>query len=207
MSILTKEIILKAQSGDDWNFGNHILYEMCGRFPGHKEKAQIIGKVWLIGRAYAAAIERRKTSDNEISEGDDFYFEQVAPIVLDSDIDIWIQSIEDIDLPDEKNVTRILEVHWRVTNLFFLISGLEKRSLSSKYLHFHGPKAFFIYDSRAAASISKFSSITGRVKKSDMLCDNEYRKFYMKCLRLQKYIVDEFGIYLPPRAIDNLLLS
>jgi hypothetical protein len=39
-------------------WGNHILYRMCHKQPGHTNVDVIAGKIWLIGRAYAAAIER-----------------------------------------------------------------------------------------------------------------------------------------------------
>jgi len=207
MSHLTKDIVLNAQLGDGWKFGNDILYRMCQEFPKHDTSSQIVGKIWLIGRSYAAAIERRKTGVAGIPEGDDFYFDRVAPFILDSDIDAWIQSISVKELPNYDSLDRIVDVHWRVTGLFSKISGLEKRSLASKYLHFHRPETFFIYDSRAVSAISKYKTITGRASKSDQRCDGEYRKFYYKCLTLQKYVHDKFDVYLAPRAIDNLLLT
>ena len=100
-----------------------------------------------------------------------------------------------------------MDVHWRVTDLFSKISGLAKRSLASKYLHFHRSESFFIYDSRAVSEILKYKAITGRVSKSDQRCDGEYRKIYCKCLTLQKYVHDKFDVYLAPRSIDNLLLT
>ncbi len=207
MSQLTKELALNAQKCDGWKFGNDILYKLCQDFPKHDTSSQIVGKIWLIGRSYAAAIERRKTGDAGIPEGDDFYFDRVAPFVLESDIDTWIQSIGVKELPNNDNLVRIVDVHWRVTDLFLKISGQEKRSLASKYLHFHRPETFFIYDSRAVSAISKYKEITGRASKSDQRCDGEYRKFYYKCLKLQKYIHDTYDVYLAPRAIDNLLLT
>ena len=119
---------------------------------------------------------------------------------------MWVQSIGDIEIPDFDNLDRILDVHWRVTDLFSKISGLEKRSLASKYLHFHRPETFFIYDSRAVSAISEYKAITGRASKADQRSDGEYRKFFFKCLKLQKYIHDKYDVYLAPRAIDNLLL-
>ena len=46
-----------------WDFGNGILYEMCKEYPKHEKEDVIVGKIWLIGRSYAAAIERRKNKD------------------------------------------------------------------------------------------------------------------------------------------------
>ena len=58
-----------------WKLGNDVLYKLCAMHPRHTEDAVIIGKFWLIGRSYAAAIERRRMSaGREVSEdyrGDD----------------------------------------------------------------------------------------------------------------------------------------
>ncbi len=58
-------------------FSDEILYEMCKNYPDHKKQEIIIGKLILIGRTYAAAIERRKISDNY--QGDKFYDKKVGP--------------------------------------------------------------------------------------------------------------------------------
>ena len=40
-------------------FGNDILYDMCEKkSPTHNNPEEIHSKLWLIGRAYAAALER-----------------------------------------------------------------------------------------------------------------------------------------------------
>ena len=44
---------------DCGGFGNQVLYQMCRDHPGHTDTDVISGKMWLIGRAYSAAIERR----------------------------------------------------------------------------------------------------------------------------------------------------
>ena len=47
-----------------WCFGNGILYKMCEEFPKHDDSDVITGKLLLIGRSYAAAIERRKNASD-----------------------------------------------------------------------------------------------------------------------------------------------
>jgi hypothetical protein len=141
---LTTEFITEATSQKAWDFGNQVLYDMCHANPEHKQDQIIIGKIWLIGRTYAAAIERRRTTEGAI--GDDFYESEVAPKIRKSEIDNWFEAIRKGN-PDD--LTLHLEVHARVLKLFTEISGLKKRSLASKYLHFHFPERFLIYDSRA----------------------------------------------------------
>ncbi|MFC1785893.1 hypothetical protein ACFLZA_00835, partial [Candidatus Neomarinimicrobiota bacterium] len=79
--IPSKENIDNAIQSNEWDFGNEVLYELCKKNFEHKEDDKIIAKVWLIGRAYAAAIERRK---NKTDINDDFYVEKVAPIFQNS---------------------------------------------------------------------------------------------------------------------------
>lgn len=42
-----------------WDLGNQVLYDVCRQNPDHTDEQAIIAKILLIGRTYAAAIERR----------------------------------------------------------------------------------------------------------------------------------------------------
>jgi len=75
---ITKYDINRAKRKAGWDFGNNILYDMCAKYPYHKHIDQIVGKIWLIGRSYAAAIERRK---NAKEYNEDFYTEVVGPVI------------------------------------------------------------------------------------------------------------------------------
>lgn len=194
----------KARSPSPWDLGNDVLYELCRKHPSHREVPVVIAKVWLIGRSYAAAIERRREKE---TENDNFYVQTVAPTLLRSDIDTWIGSAAQYEMPSATSLDAILTTHAKVTELFNQISGLEKRSLASKYLHFHVPNLFYIYDTRAVEAMRVLSSVVGRASKGATLADNEYRKFSEKCLRLQKHVKEKFDIHLTPREIDKLLLE
>ncbi len=207
MVTLNKSHIDASIKGNEWDLGNKILYEMCKKYPGHNNKSEIIAKIWLIGRSHAAAIERRKNTGNGEFNGDDFYIERVAPKIMESKMDDWLNSLKNLQRSTKESLAAILSVHLSVTELFSRISGLEKRSLASKYLHFHFPDLFFIYDSRAVIAVSHLSGITGRVGRSKYTSDNEYRKFCEKCISIQDHINKEFDIYLTPRQLDNLLLG
>lgn len=202
--MISKSMINFAVANSVWDTGNKVLYDMCSKYPSHDADDEIIAKVWLIGRSYAAAIERRKSS-NEV--GDGFYTKHVAPKIRRSRIDELLEPLKSYRRVTEGNFREVVTVHKFVTDLFSKISGMDKRSLSSKYLHFHHPALFFIYDSRACTGIRKFSDITGRASRSTgEVEDNEYRKFLEKCLVLRSFINKEHGVTLTPRQIDNLLL-
>jgi hypothetical protein len=81
------------------------------------------------------------------------------------------------------------------------------RALASKYLHFHVPRLFFIYDSRAVEGMRAVSQIVGRVSSYSSSGDKEYSSFAEKCSRLRKYCKAEFGAELSCRQLDNLLLA
>ncbi|HGF4956858.1 hypothetical protein ACEV9O_22805 [Vibrio parahaemolyticus] len=189
--------------GDYGDYGNKVLYDLCQSAFEHKEPAKVIAKVWLIGRSYAAAIERRK--DKTEFANDDFYIDVVAPKIVESDIDEWLYELKQFTRLDEDSLNKVLEVHEEVTQLFKDISGLDKRSLASKYLHFHLPHLFYIYDARAVRAISYFSHITGRAKASKT-GDKEYNKLVQKCSLLQRHALAQWQLDLSPRQIDNVLL-
>jgi hypothetical protein len=183
--------------------GNSVLYELCKDHPLHLNDEEIIAKIWLIGRAYHASIERRKTNDG--LNNDNFYIYNVAPKIKNSDIDIWIQHSR------EKNIENVLQAHQNVTALFNNISSLDKRSLASKYLHFHVPDTFYIYDSRAARAIGRVLKICSKNKfiidKNEHIYDDEYTKFYHKCIFVQNFIKSNYGVVLDCTSFDNLLIE
>ena len=66
VGIPPKEDVIKAGKPNVWDAGNKVLYDLCANNFTHDNKSNIISKVWLIGRAYAAAIERRKDNRESI---------------------------------------------------------------------------------------------------------------------------------------------
>ena len=196
------------QKNSRWEFGNSILYQMCEDNPLHNDADVVIGKIWLIGRSYAAAIERRKNADDY--QGDDFYYDAVAPKMLEigKELDSRIESLKNNSGIIADCVPEILSTHKYLMDAFMDLTGLEKRSLASKYLHFHCPEKFFIYDSRARAAIGK---IVKRPNKKILLGiddhDAEYGDFVCRMLELQEYLDEKLGTYEKPRAIDSFLLS
>ena len=201
---LTHTLVENCRSSSPWDLGNQVLYDLCRTHPDHTDASAVIAKIWLIGRSYAAAIERRR---EKTDENDDFYVNTVAPAIISSDIDLWLQRTSEHKAPTHRSLQDILSTHASVTSLFSKITGLEKRSLASKYLHFHQPSLFYIYDTRAVEGMRKLSSVVGRASAGEAIADVEYRKFAEKCLRLQENIEKNFGVLLTPRELDKLLLE
>lgn len=92
-------------------------------------------------------------------------------------------------------------------DLFTKMTDLEKRSLASKYLHFHRPDLFFIYDSRVKGAIGKATpsirKITGIQAKQ---ADHEYLTFVRRCQWIRDDVVQRFNTSLTPRQLDKILL-
>jgi len=163
---------------------------------------EIVAKIWLIGRSYSASIERRKSAEGI---GDDFYKKKVGPAIRRSKIDKWLNSIKSIKNPGSAET---IEVHKDVMALFRSITGLDKRSLASKYLHFHRPDIFFIYDSRVKRSIAKLVPNVRRLPDLEANnYDREYKDYVRRCLSLLEQIKKVFGVTLKPRELDKLLIS
>jgi hypothetical protein len=204
MSLPLRRHVEKAMQRNAWHFSNEVLYDLCREHPLHTEIDVVLAKILLIGRVYAAAIERRR-SKNE--GNDNFYTTTVAPKIINSQIDRWIEAAKKPKPASAGALDVMIEMHGRTTQLFSEISGLEKRSLASKYLHFHVPQLFFIYDTRAVEGMRAVSQIVGRVSSYTGSGDKEYRKFAEKCSRLRSHCEAEFGAPLSPRQLDNLLLA
>ena len=221
---ISEERIKKAQNQDMWGFANQILYDLCQRNPKHDDDSVIIAKVWLIGRAYAAAIERRKPTKNitlvnsdaeQQDSSEDFYVKEVAPKIksIGSELDERIRRISCYSRITEALLPQIVDTHWFLTNVFSDISVMNKRSLASKYLHFHVPNMFYIFDSRAYTGVGAVNSDSKLLKRKIQSClrektyDDSYLDFAVKAFSLNQHIYQKHGVWLSPREIDAILLD
>jgi len=221
-----KQIIknIDTYATDDWDLANHILYDMCAKYPSNTDRQPVLAKTFIIGRTYAVALERRrkyKGSDNCIENkliNDDFYVDSVVPIFenlqLDEDIAI-INNWGHIDVLalDDGQINHVLELHGTLSVAFTKSTQLNKRSFASKYLHFHLPHIFFIYDSRAYGALKLFfkeipeAKPKNRISKKGSI-DLEYASFYLRCLGVSRYLktVKPYSD-ISPRHLDNILIA
>ncbi len=201
---LSSEAIKKAKSPSAWDKSNEFLYSLCKKYPSHISEDEIVAKILLIGRTYAAAIERRRYIDHFGVEN--FYLDIVAPKIKESKIDIWLQNAREAKPGTQQGLETMIATHEKVTNLFGEISGDQKRSLASKYLHFHAPKLFYIYDSRAKKALTYYTNQAPSIYRNIIQGDLEYRKFVTKASQLSELCSKQFKTKLNPRQLDNLLL-
>ena len=212
--MINEKDIKAAREQNDFDFGNEVLYKMCKKSPSHEDSGHIIGKVWLIGRSYAADIGRGREKG---TINDDFYLGEVPKLFKEhyKDIDSDISRLQDFDINFE-NLEKTLTIHKKLTDATKKVNkNREQRSFSSKYLHFHAPNAFFILDSRVKGALNKEieerklrRECRTEIKKfRNLKCDTEYSEFSVKCLVLRESLNKEFGVNLTPRQLDNLLIG
>lgn len=207
------EEIKKFKTHYDYGkIGNEVLYEMCKKYHYHNDKAEIVGKVWLIGRSYAVALERNK---NNKKAGDDFYIESIAP-KFKNGFDNLLSTVRKLHKLNEENIPIIIKTHKKVTDFIYKeITKDYKRSFASKYLHFHFPELFFIYDSRVVGVINavvravdgtrnEYRKYLKNLRESDF--DKEYATFFAKCFYFWEFCKKE-GVPLTTRQIDSFLIE
>lgn len=206
---LDLNLIEKCKVSSPWDLGNRMLYDLCCNHFGHDTIEKVVGKVWLIGRTYAVAVERRKNGAGQNELNDAFYLDKVAPTIMSSELDERLKALKVIATPNLDNLRQILETHRYLTAILRTITDMDKRSFSSKYLHFHLPKLFFIYDTRAVTALRKLKSRVGNefVPLLSGNVDGEYANFYAKCYILTEEINERYKEQLSPRQLDNLLLE
>jgi hypothetical protein len=204
----TQKQLDTARQKNVWDFGNAILYKLCKDNFKHDTDDYILTKVLFIGRIYAVAVERRKNKSNDIN--DNFYTATVAPTFRKSKLDYKLSKLKNAKTENIENIKMVLQTHYFLTSMLKKITALDKRSFSSKYLHFHLPDLFYIYDSRAVTALRQFASQVPNDLKYILeldKVDNEYAKFYCKCFDLKRQIKKQFNINLTHRQLDNLLIE
>jgi hypothetical protein len=200
-SQLTESLAADMPAPDriNWEWANKVLYRMCQDEPLHKSRDVVAGKLWLIGRSYSAQIERGAGHKG----GSETLYTEVASKIVASDLDEQIDSVAHINRIDESNLPLVLAVHRALVDLLRGPTTRDRRSFASKYLHFHQPRAFFIYDSRAAAKIAekvreKFGRVQFPLPPSCIKADPEYATFALRCLAYR----DSRSPDLLPRELD-----
>lgn len=205
------EAVHRAAGANQWDFANQVLYDLCHNHPLHNSAEVIVAKIWLIGRSYAAAIERSHARNNGL-QNEDFYFQTVAPkmLAVGGTLDTKIARLKRFDTVNEECLPVLLETHAYLIRVFKEITAQDNRSLASKYLHFHLPKIFYLYDSRSIHAIRQMV-----IKDAALLhavcdpacCDLEYADLAIRCYRLQQFISERYQLAMNPREIDTFLLN
>jgi hypothetical protein len=143
---------------------------------------------------------RRGSRDNDL-----FYIDDVAPALQHSKLDRWLAPLRRTSALGSSTLRRVLEAHGYLCEVFQALTGLQKRALASKYLHFHVPQLFFLYDSRARKALRGHRASPFLQPPSER-CDPAYRSFVLTAYTLQQTIAESYSTTLTPRQLDRLFL-
>lgn len=167
------------------------LYELCGMHRHHSRDELIADKLRMLVRLCA---ERGIAIQ-------DFSPEYVAHRLGRAQVDRWFGGLA---TAEKLEIALLLEVHKRMMRLFDDLGDAEARSLASKYLHFHFPELFFVYDSRVeAAAMVLGDGDCGFLALAEH--DPVYGRFYACARKLTDKMTPLVGRRLSPRELDRVL--
>jgi len=200
-----------------WDFGNNILYMLCALHPWHTEDSVIIAKTNIIGRVYAVQLERNKNRNrgNNYLSSENYYKDIIAKVFRESEIDRFLKNVIKMNCStsSNKDIIEILKVHKVLQYNIKKCSdiGINAVSFCSKYLHFHLPNLFFMYDYRASETIEKIvtdiSEFEDIIKENKDNIEKVYAKFFYRCVKLKNALEEKYDSIVTPRMIDNILLD
>lgn len=152
-------------------------------------------------------VERGRPGGTDAPDAETFYVQFVGPAIRDAGLDGLLTQIPSTSeaRPDPEHVPLALETHRALTETIRRLTGRAVRSFASKYLHFHRPDVFPIYDSRADEKVREH--VRGQIGPSVPPGDKDYRPFFARALALRNAIRDQHGLDLSYRQIDRLLLA
>jgi hypothetical protein len=195
----------REASANSWSIGNRVLYDLCQTYPGHDNVRAVVAKVWLIGRSYSAAIERHCKPLPSGAPTDALYT-RVAHLLKSSTLDSALRSLKKSGPHTETDLRVPVEIHYQMLRTLKPLTHRSPRSFASKYLHFHAPAWFFIYDSIASRGLRR---LLGRRRRSRLLRsigDREYAHFVAGAWILRGDLVAR-GASLSMRELDIILLA
>ena len=190
-----------------WTTYNEVLYDLARSRPGHEHLQDVVAKVGIISRAYAAGAERHAT--NGIAGlASHLHANRVA---VEDIIGALQEAAGSAELYSPASGYTAVAQHGRFCEL---MAGATRGanwlpSFASKYLHFHAP-GVPIFDSRAGWRIrqSDFYPFRGRSMRrfpKPAVCDGRYYKFCNQFLVMWDDAVAA-GIDVSVRRLDQYLL-
>lgn len=191
---LSREFIADALSQSIIDPRSRALYELCFLRRDHLRDEVVADKLRLIARLYA---EYGPT----LGAAGGFSPEYSAHRLAQSSVDRWfgvLATAENLD------AGLLLELHKRVMDVFADLPEGTARSLASKYLHFHFPELFYIYDAQVEAAMhALLQGDCGFLALADF--DPVYGRFLACCRKLAEHLKPELGRRLSPREMDRVL--
>ncbi|MEO6963938.1 MAG: hypothetical protein ABIY90_18360 [Puia sp.] len=206
-SLPTPAEIRRTKSSHISDYGNGLLYQLCKDHFEHNEGKYIVAKTLFIGRIYAAALERNAVEKSE--NNDDFYAHTVVSVFKNSRLDDKLKSLKKIKVLAPENITEVLQTHGYLVERIMMITGHKNTSFCSKYLHFHLPGLFFIYDKRVREALGaikmKLPDDLAKLKTVKNI-DPSYTPVFLKCFAIKRMMAEK-GLPLTNRQLDKILVA
>jgi hypothetical protein len=192
-----------------WGTYNQVLYDMCQRLSGHGSLADVVAKVGIVARAYAAGLERHGDPEGPGA------IVGVATVLHKraDEVDDLIARLRRVaasgNQMDDEIARQVVALHGEFEAIVREVTndGHSVRSWSSKYLHFHAP-GVPIYDSRARGVVKGRYDLR-RVRNQHITCpptgDYAYAQFVNGFLSLWSEAVER-GLPVSVRRLDQFLL-
>jgi len=191
-------------AADIWSLADLTLYDLCQEHWGHSDLLEVVAKLLLIGRAYGVAPERRPNATQFLT---DFYRDHLAVALMTSDLDSLLSPLRSTRRLTDSELPAVLAVHSSLLRIFKSATGHSNRSLASKYLHFHVPDLFPMYDSYAVKALASWKPRSRPSRAVHGESDPEYKRFVLKWLDLRDSLEHDHGTLLTPRQLDRILLG
>jgi hypothetical protein len=123
-----------------WCAIDQELYDLCRRYPDHKDPRGTNAKLWIIGRTYATGIERKITTTgtqgSSLTQLSDYLLSRARRL------DRILHGLKNVREPLTTEKLRFaVHSHGQFLQMLKGITREEQaaRSFASKYLHFHNP--------------------------------------------------------------------
>lgn len=188
---LTREFITGALADSVLEPRVRALYELCFMHRHHFRDDIVADKLRMLVRLCAERGLRMR----------DFSPEYVAHRLGRAAVDRWFGGLATAEKLD---IALLLEVHKHMMRVFDDLDEAEARSLASKYLHFHFPELFFVFDSRVeAAAMALGEGECGYLAIHEH--DPVYGRFYACARKLVDKMTPQVGRRLGPRELDRVL--
>lgn len=189
--MLTREFVTDALAQSALDGGTRALYELCFLHRQHFRTEIVAEKLRMILGLCA---------DHGL-DGSGLSPELSAHRLGRSDVDRWFAGLATAERIDP---ALVFETHKRVMDVFDDLPPRQAASLASKYLHFHFPDLFYLYDSRVeAAALDLGRGEWGYLAWSEH--DPDYARFFACCRKLAEALEPLAGHRPNPGELDRIL--
>jgi len=209
---INQKYIEAGLNNNYWDLGNSYLYKLCKEYPKHESIPVILAKTWLIGRSYSVPLERKKWRTEKKMPVDGFYEKRIGPLFQSSKLDSYLENLSKLHtINNDAHLLEVLKTHYYLMEIIKNETKQQNRSFVSKYLHFHLPNLFFIYDSqvdKVAISIyTTFNHASYRPKVKSKEIDKQYGKFCEISVVIKRAFEEKISKLITLREYDKILLE